>query len=82
LAADRAGIRFAEFCLDPNNASKIQKMASTLELENTFFPSITGLPEQITQQQFTEQGGLQGEYYATHLKIINQKINGLPVYLN
>lgn len=80
LAADRAGIRFAELALDEKGALRVQQMASELRQEKTFFLSIAGLPEGIPQQVFDERGGIEGEYYKQHLATINRRINGLALY--
>jgi uncharacterized protein YfiM (DUF2279 family) len=80
LAADRAGIRFAELALDENGALRVQQMASELRQEKTFFPSIAGLPEGIPQQVFDERGGIEGDYYKQHLATINRRIDGLAIY--
>lgn len=80
LAADRAGIRFAEMALDENGALRVQQMASELRQEKAFFPSIAGLPEGIPQQVFDQRGGIEGEYYKQHLATINQRIDRLALY--
>lgn len=80
LAADRAGIRFAELALDEKSALRLQQMASKLKQEKTFFPSIVGLPEGIPQQVFDERGGIESDYYKQHLATINQRIDGLALY--
>jgi len=80
LAADRAGIRFAELALNENGALHLQQMASELRQEKTFFPSIAELPEGISQQVFDERGGIESDYYKQHLATINQRIDGLALY--
>ena len=80
LAADRAGIRFAEMALDENGALRVQHMALELRQEKVFFPSIAGLPEGIPQQVFDERGGIEGDYYKQHLATINQRIDRLALY--
>jgi uncharacterized protein YfiM (DUF2279 family) len=80
LAADRAGIRFAELALDENGALRVQQMAAKLKQEKTFFPSIGGLPEEIPQQFFDARGGIESDYYKQHLATINQRIDRLELY--
>ncbi len=80
IAADRAGIRFAELALDNSTASHIQRMAPELTEENIFFPSITALPEGISQQAFDAHGGIESNYYKEYLATINARINNLPLY--
>lgn len=80
LAADRAGIRFAEIALNESGAIHVQKMASELRKEETFFPSVAELPEGIPQQLFDERGGIEGNYYKQQLTIIDRRIDGLAIY--
>mgnify|MGYP001817245543 FL=1 len=80
LAADRAGIRFAELALDENGALRLQQMASELRQEKTFFPSIAELPEGISQQVFDKRGGIESDYYKQYLTTINQRIDELALY--
>ncbi len=80
LAADRAGIRFAEVALDETGALRIQRMASEFTEELIFFPSIVALPEGVSQQVFEQRGGIEGDYYKEYLATINTRINGLALY--
>ena len=80
LAADRAGIRFAELALDDSSALRIQQMASELTEEAIFFPSISALPEGVSQQVFTARGGIESNYYKKYLATINARIDNLPLY--
>lgn len=80
LAADRAGIRFAEWALDSSGALKIQRMAAELTLEEVFFPSISTLPEDIPQHLFEERGGIESDYYNKYLAIIDNRIYKLTLY--
>jgi hypothetical protein len=80
LVADRAGIQFAELALDSSGALRMQRMAQELTEEEVFFPSLTGLPEDMQQQVFEERGGLESDYYKNYLTIINDRINHLILY--
>jgi len=80
LVADRAGIQFAELALDSSGALRMQRMAQELTEEEVFFPSLTGLPEDMQQQVFEERGGNESDYYKDHLTIINDRINHLTLY--
>ena len=80
LAADRAGIRFAEWALDSSGAQGIQRMAAELTQEKVFFPSISTLPEGIPQHLFEKRGGIESDYYKKYLAIINDRINKLTLY--
>jgi hypothetical protein len=82
LAADRAGIRLAEFALDSQaSAIRLQEMVQQLESESTFFPMISDLTEGISQHRFeNELGGIKGQYYAENLAKIMDRIADLPLY--
>ena len=80
LAADRAGIQFAEQALDSAGALRIQLMAKELTQETVFFPSISGLPEDMQQHLFEERGGIESSYYKKNLTIINDRIDNLALY--
>jgi len=80
LAADRAGIRFAEFAVDEGSARQLHKVAAEFAKEAVFFPSISGLPEGIRQQEFERQGGIESEFYKKHLATIEQRIDRLALY--
>ncbi len=80
LAADRAGIRFAEFAVDEDSARQLQKMSEEFAKETVFFPSISGLPEGIHQQEFERRGGIESEFYKKHLATIEQRIDRLVLY--
>jgi uncharacterized protein YfiM (DUF2279 family) len=80
LAADRAGIRFAEFAVDEDSARQLHKVTAEFAKETVFFPSISGLPEGIHQQEFERQGGIESEFYKKHLATIEQRIDRLALY--
>jgi len=80
LAADRAGIRFAELAVADSSAEQLQQKASELAKETVFFPSISGLPEGIGQQEFEQRGGIESDFYKKYLATIEQRIDRLPLY--
>jgi len=80
LAADRAGIRFSELAVDESGAEQLQQMSSELAKETVFFPSISGLPEGVGQQEFERRGGIESEYYKNYLVTIEQRIDRLELY--
>lgn len=80
LAADRAGIRFAELALSNSGALRIQRMTSKLTQEKMFFPSLSALPDGISQHAFEERGGIESDYYKEYLAMINKRIDNLPLY--
>ena len=80
LAADKAGVIFAEFAVNPVSAKTLQSEAARLQDEMTFFPSIDGLPENISRDQFDANGGLEGSIYVKQLTNIESRINNLALY--
>lgn len=80
LAADRAGIRFAEFALSETGAIRLQRLAAELTQEKVFFPSLASLPDGVSQVVLEKRGGIDGDYYKKHLAIINDRINALSLY--
>ncbi len=83
LAADHAGIRFAEFSSGKQSAKYLQQQATQLNNERFFFPSISDLPEGITQQKFESQyRDVEGNNYQLALDEIKQRINNLELYKN
>ena len=83
LAADRAGIRFAEVALDANKggAIRLQSMALSLISEPLFFPDIDGLPEGIPQVEFDDHyGGVEGRLYGDYVKEIDRRIMQIELY--
>ncbi|GAB4353647.1 MAG: hypothetical protein Kow0060_04270 [Methylohalobius crimeensis] len=82
LAADRAGIRFAQAATDPaGGAQRMQKLLAGHADENRFFPDITGLPEGFTKEAFTQRfQSLESPAYRTMVKEIDTRIERLPAY--
>ena len=83
LAADRAGIRFAEVALDANTggATRLQSMALSLVDESTFFPGIDALPEGISQAEFDSRyGGVEGPLYSQYVKEVDSRLMQVPLY--
>ncbi|QBQ55257.1 hypothetical protein [Nitrosococcus wardiae] len=84
LAADRAGIRFAEQATDPSGgAEQLQKQLAGNTDEGVFFPKIAGLPEGLTKQQFTDQfPTVESPAYQAMVEEIDRRIGSLPAYAN
>ncbi len=82
LLADRAGIHFANRALDSSfSAEKLQKNISVSTSELDFFPSIAGLPEGLSAQQFkTTYGNKDTVAFKAMIKKIDRRINGLKIY--
>ncbi|MDP5133181.1 MAG: hypothetical protein NWQ54_20050 [Paraglaciecola sp.] len=79
MAANKAGIHFVTHLAQIN--SEIISTLSVPEFEKAFFPSITGLPEGIREQQFQQQfGGLAGQKVIELNGIIEQRLADLSLY--
>jgi len=79
LATDQAGIMFATAATQADSALQLQK--TNLNKETSFFPDITGLPENISQKDFERRyGGVEGKAYAKQLERIRERIKQLPLY--
>lgn len=81
MAADLAGIRFA--VLATTNAEQAEDLRARIERArqvDDFCPSIEGLPEGITAEQFqSEFGGLGGKRTRDLFREINDRIRSCPV---
>jgi len=82
LAADRAGLRFAELATgDAAGASLVQRLARAGLVEGDFMIDLQGLPEALSKVQFErEYGGTQGEPYLALVEDIEGRILGLRLY--
>jgi hypothetical protein len=84
LAADMAGVKFAEQLLDDSGEGMrtLIALADTYD-ENVFFPSIAGLQEGLSKQQFEiEYGNLQDPRYQSVVTEIEYRLASLPLYTN
>jgi hypothetical protein len=78
LAADRAGVRFAEGVLD--NRLRLRSLATGFTVRD-FVPTIEGLPENLTSADFVRDfGGTNGARFDAMLRAIDQRIDTLPPY--
>lgn len=82
LAADRAGIRFARMATDPaGGALRLQRLLSGNPAESLFFPSIDGLPENMSKDQFErEYEGVDRPKYNGMVREIDRRIDECPAY--
>ncbi len=81
LAADQAGIQFAEFATHPDTSLRIHKKAELLRDEASFFPDLAQLAEGLSQQKFEQEyGGIEGENYKMLVREIRGRINRLALY--
>jgi hypothetical protein len=82
LAADRAGVRFAEEATRSEpSARRLQDILADEASESTFFPSLVGLPEDLREQRFTgEYKGLDAPEYRSMLAEIDRRLDSLSLY--
>jgi hypothetical protein len=82
LAADRAGVRFAELATGgPQQAGLLQHAARAGLAEGDLMIELQGLPEALTREQFErDYGGTQGEPYLALAEHIERRIDGLRLY--
>jgi hypothetical protein len=82
LAADMAGVKFAELLLDNTGRGwRAQTALATIKDEKMFFPSIDGLPENLSQALFeAEYGGLQDARYQSLVTEIERRLGLLPLH--
>jgi hypothetical protein len=82
LAADIAGVRFAEVATDRSGgAVRIQQLLSKNATESIFFPNVRELPENITEKEFKQRyENVERKAYRDVLNEIKNTINKLPAY--
>jgi hypothetical protein len=82
LAADRAGVRFAEEATRSEvSALRIQEILADDADESTFFPSLVDLPEGPREQRYTgEYKGLDAPEYRSMLAEIDRRLDSLSLY--
>ena len=82
LAADRAGIRFAEeAAASEARAARLQQRLAAGEDEGIFFPSLLGLPEDLSEARFRRAYvGLDSPEYQAALAEIDRRLDELPLY--
>nr|WP_319392354.1 hypothetical protein [uncultured Desulfobacter sp.] len=82
LAADRAGVRFAELATgSARKASAVQQTMATVKTEDQFMPRIDNLPEGIMELQFKKR---YSDFDSTAYRLVEdeiaRRINACPVY--
>jgi hypothetical protein len=82
LAADRAGIRFAEMAADPGGgARRLQALLAGNPAEILFFPLVADLPENMPKGQFEQYyRGVDSERYNSLVGEIDRRIDRCPAY--
>ncbi len=81
LAADRAGVRFAEVATDPKTAGEFQRHLSENASEAQFFPEISALPEGLSQARFEAYFvNVEGTRYLALVDGMDRCLSRLPAY--
>jgi hypothetical protein len=81
LAADTAGIRFAQTAMAPDSALYLQSQLADNIKENVFFPDIADLPEDLSKAQFSANfTEVDSPLYNQMRELIQQRIDHLPAY--
>lgn len=80
IAADMAGIKFAEFFLSSDPISA-ENALLRIRGEESFFPSIADLPSFMSEQEFTERfGAVDSDAYKSMLVQIENRIDRLAIF--
>lgn len=75
LAADMAGVQLGAAAASPRFAQRIQQLLQNADSEAMFFPDITGLPEGLNKQAFTEvYGDVDSAEYRAQIKEIEARL--------
>lgn len=81
LAADRAGVRFAEVATHPETAALMQRHFSKNNAEDQFFPEIAQLPEGLSQAVFEHYFvNIEDARYLALVHEIDVCLSQLPAY--
>jgi hypothetical protein len=81
LAADFAGIAFAQRASDPLYARQLQAVLANNSEESAFFPPIVGLPEGLNKVAFSQRfGQVDSPEYNKLVGQINQSISQLAIH--
>ncbi len=82
LAADRAGIRFAEIAIrSPEAARKLQSALAGAPRESDFFPPVADLPEGLNDAQFKRRyGDVNTEAYAAEVREVERRVASVALY--
>lgn len=82
LAADRAGVRFAELAVAGQaQAAGFQQMLGSPLKEETFLPDFNDLPERLTEQEFQQAyGSVSSPAFAAVLTEIETRLARVPLF--
>lgn len=84
LAADRAGVRFAEAATSaPDDARRVQRLLAAGTGEDLFFPFVADLPENLSREEFEGRfGTVQSPAYGRMVREIDSRLSRCPVYIS
>jgi len=82
IAADRAGTRLATIAIGSDRAARrVQEALAGKITEQSFFPPVRDLPDQMSGADFKKRyGGLQSDAYKKMVAEIDQRIDRIPLY--
>lgn len=81
LAADRAGIRFAEVFLS-STAQQRERMLGRMDRESALIPNIEDLPSGLSKSEFKRRyGDVNAEAYKNLVSVIDRRIDGLQMFV-
>ncbi|MEW9798416.1 hypothetical protein [Alteromonas sp. CYL-A6] len=81
LAADMAGVAFADVATSPERALALQHAVIRAGDEGVFMPDISGLPEGLSKQAFEQAyGGVDSPAYLEQVAIIRERLAAIPLY--
>ena len=82
IAADRAGVRFAEVATaSERSARKLQDTLAGSQAERDFFPKVGDLPEGLSEADFkSAYGDLDTETYNAMIRAIDNRIAKVALY--
>jgi hypothetical protein len=82
IAADRAGVRFAEVATrSESSARKLQRTLSNAPRESDFFPKVGDLPEGLSEAEFKAgYGDLDTPTYNAMIRKIDRRIEEVALY--
>jgi hypothetical protein len=82
IAADRAGVRFAEVATaSQSSARKLQSALAQGVTERDFFPRVSDLPEGLSEAEFkAAYGDIDTESYNAMIRQIDRRIDAIMLY--
>lgn len=81
LAADKAGVNFADYLTDPDTASLAQSRLAQSVNEALFFPTIEHLPEGLNTDAFIQTfTAVDSPEYKAMIADIKARLKQLPLY--